>query len=67
MKKPLLKVISDLLGDGALDKIVSCGYLDLTVTFVDPEAEEEEGVSDDQKKLLENVPVVRVLLDPAGK
>lgn len=67
MKRPLLKVISDLLGDGAHDKIVSCGYLDLTVTFVDPEAEEEEGVSDDQKKLLENVPVVRVLLDPTGK
>ena len=67
MKKPLLKVITDLLGEGALDKIISTGHLDLTVTFVDPEAEEEEGVSDDQKKLLENVPVVRIILDSKGK
>jgi hypothetical protein len=66
MKKPLLKVIADLLGEGALDKIISSGYLDLTVTFVDPEAE-EEGMADDQKKLLENVPVVRIILDPNGK
>lgn len=66
MKKPLLKVISDLLGEGALDKIEKSGYVDLTVTFVDAEAG-QDGDSEDQKKLIENVPVVRIHIDSSGK
>lgn len=66
MQQPLLYTIENLLGEGALNHIHQLGYADLTVTFVDEDVAEED-VADDQKKLLENVPVVRVTITPTGK
>ena len=66
MKQTLLEIIGELLGDGALNLISQRGYADLTVTFIDPDVE-EEGVADDQRKLLENVPTVRIVFNPTSK
>ena len=54
-----------MLGVDALEKSNKCGFMDLTVTFVDP-SEEDADVEEDKKKLLEAVPVVRVTF-PTGK
>ena len=65
MKKPLVSLIGEIAGEKVLAQFAQRGFVDLTVTFVDPN--EEEQVADDQKKLLEHVPVVRVTLKPTGK
>ena len=65
MKQPLFELVGEMLGVEALEKSSKCGFMDLTVTFVDP-SEEDADVEEDKKKLLETVPVVRVTF-PTGK
>ena len=65
MKQPLFESVGEMLGFEALDTGRQKGFMDLTVTFVDP-SEEDADVEEDKKKLLEAVPVVRVTF-PTGK
>jgi len=56
------------LDSEALSKILKSGFVDLTVTFADPSEEEvKEGVKADQAdRILQNVPIVRVVFKLTG-
>ena len=73
MKQPLLTLVKDIVSEAAFAQITQDGFVDLTVTFIDPEAkkaEKEDGTEakegEDQEIILENIPLVRLLIKPAA-